>query len=443
MSILRIRESFSPQFHTLTSIDNFESKWENILTEKFQNTVEYKHRCEKLSSDVSCFEIRKTQNSFQIETSYLIGLDHLQDGLQIMVEPKFSYNEKDYSIDFYKILFESLPYVKSTEVITDLYFVDFEAPTIEIDQKDDFLTPILVIQYLNILKRICQNGLQKGYYKIEENLDAKVKGKILIKETLKKNHLKANYSRTFCNYQEYGINTIENQLLKYAFQFCMNYLNQFKQLDLFQNLESTTGMIRSTMQKIVINQTFNKALYVKKNPLYPMYDQAIQIANTILKRNAFNITNTTKNKVSTYPYWINMSKLFELHVLKLLRESIKEGIIYQNTFGGRIPDIVINTEQVKAVIDVKYKAYGNRSIEIEDVRQVTAYSRMKGIFKTLNLNSTDVLDAIIIYPKIGSLNTKLDLLTLQAKEELKEYYNIYKLEVSIPIITNDFQNSIL
>lgn len=437
MSILRIRENFSPSFHALSSIDNFESKWKKILTEKFQNNTEYKHRCKKLSNEVSCFEIRKTHDSFQIETSYLIGLDHLPEGLQIMVEPKFSYNKKDYSIDFYRILFESLPYVKSTEIISDLYFIDFEAQTIEIEQKDDFLTPILVIQYLNILKIICQNGLQKGYYKIEENLDGKVKGKILIKESLKKNHLKANYSRTFCNYQEYGINTIENQLLKHAFRFCMNYLNQFKQLDLFQNLEGTTGMICSTMQKIDINQTFNKALHIKKNPLYPMYDQAIKIANTILKRNAFNITNTTKNKVNTYPYWINMSKLFELHVLKLLRESIKEGIIYQNTFGGRIPDIVINTEQIKAVIDVKYKVYDNRSIDIEDVRQVAAYSKMKGIFKTLNLNSTDVLDAIIIYPKIDSQNKTLDIITLHTKEELKEYYNIYKLDVYIPIIQSN------
>ncbi|MDM1376698.1 5-methylcytosine restriction system specificity protein McrC [Myroides marinus] len=437
MSILRIRENFSPSFHALSSIDNFESKWKSILTEKFQDTIEYKHRCEKLSNDVCCFEIRNTQDSFQIETSYLIGIDHLSEGIQIMVEPKFSYNEKDYSIDFYKILFESLPFVKSTETISDLYFVDFEAQTIEIEQKDDFLTPILVIQYLNILKRICQNGLQKGYYKIDENLDGKVKGKILIKETLKKNHLKANYSKTYCNYQEYGINTIENQLLKYAFQFCMNYLNQFKQLDLFQNLESTTGMIRSTIQKIDVNHTFNKTLYVKKNPLFPLYDQAIKLANTILKRNAFNITNTTTNKVNTYPYWINMSKLFELHVLKLLRESLKEGVIYQNTFGGRIPDIVINTEQIKAVIDVKYKAYDNTSIEINDIRQVAAYSRMKTIFKTLNLSNKDVLDAIIIYPKVGSQNKALDPLTLQTKEELKEYYNIYKLEVSIPIIKND------
>lgn len=438
MPLLRIRENFSTQFHQVSSIQNYDSKWKGVLWQKMETLNEYRLDCNKLSKEVSCIHIKKTEDKFEIETSYLIGVDYIYEDVGLLVEPKFSHGTDDYSVDFYKILFDSLPYIKSNEVISDLYYVNFEGKTIEIEQKDDFLTPILVIQYLNILKIICQNGLQKGHYKIEENLDGKVKGKILIKETLKKNHLKANYSRTFCNYQEYGINTIENQLLKHAFQFCMNYLNQFKQLDLFQNLEGTTGMIRSTMQKIDINQTFNKTLHVKKNPLYPMYDQAIKIANTILKRNAFNITNTTKNKVKTYPYWINMSKLFELHVLKLLRESIKEGIIYQNPFGGRIPDIVINTEQIKAVIDVKYKAYDNTSIEINDIRQVAAYSRMKTIFKTLNLSNKDVLDAIIIYPKVGSQNKALDPLTLQTKEELKEYYNIYKLEVSIPIIKNGF-----
>lgn len=435
MPILRIRESFSPQYHALASITNYELKWKQLLLQKFNTVSEFTLTCNKLSKEVNCFQLRKKDGQLEIETSYLIGLDFIHKEIPILVEPKFSYGKEDYSLDFYKILFESLPYIQSNEIITDLYEVKFDASTIEIQQKDDFLTPILVIQYLNILKKICNTGLQKGYYQTEKNLNSKVKGKIVIKETLKRNHLKADFAKTYCQYQEFGINTIENQFLKYAFQFCLNYLNQFKQLDLFQDIKSTAGIIGSIMQNVDLVSNFRRVLSVRKNPLYPQYEKAIKLANMILKRNAFNITNTTSNKVKTYPYWINMSKLMELHVVKALRKSFPQGVIFQKAFGGKIPDIILNTDNYKAVIDVKYKAYDEKSIQIEDVRQVAAYSKMKSIYKELKLDKDQILDAIIIFPKIGSQNRIINDIVLRSKSELTEYFNIFKLEVDIPILT--------
>lgn len=433
MPILRIRENFTTSHHPFNSILNFEEKWRSKLIETLGTQMEFVLSCEKLSDEVNCIYFQKNGEEIHLETSYLIGLDYIQEEIPFMVEPKFSYGKNDYSIDFYKILFESLPYVKSSEIISDLYEVKFDSKPIEIEQKDDFLTPILVIQYLNILKKICSSGLQKGYYLVEQNLNSKVKGKILIKETIKHNHLKANYSDSYCRYQEFGFNTKENQFLKYAFQFCLNYLNQFRQLDLFQNIENMVGMIRSSFLAVDYNEGFRKEMVIRKNPMFPEYESAIRLANMILKRNAFNITNTTTNKVKTYPYWINMSKLFELHVLKLLRTDYPNGVIYQKSFAGRIPDIILNTESYKAVIDVKYKNYSNKSLEIEDIRQVAAYSKMKSIYKELGLNKGDELDSIIIYPKVQSMNKTKDL--IPQKEELRDYFNIYKLEVDIPILT--------
>lgn len=435
MPILRIRENFSSNHHQLSSITKFEEKWKNKLLGALGKQTEFVLSCSKLSDEVNCVYFQKRGEELHLETSYLIGLDYIQEDIPFMVEPKFSYGKNDYSIDFYKILFESLPFIKANEVISDLYHVNFEAVPIEIEQKDDFLTPILVIQYLTVLKKICSAGLQKGYYLVQQNLNSKVKGKILIKETIKQNHLKANYSKTYCQYQEFGFNTKQNKFLKYTFQFCLNYLNQFRQLDLFQNLENTVGIIGSSLLTIDCNEDFRKEMVIRKNPLFPEYENAISLANMILKRNAFNITNTTSNKIKTYPYWINMSKLFELHVVKLLRNVYPKGIVFQKSFSGRIPDIVLNNELYKAVIDVKYKNYDAKSIEIEDIRQVAAYSKMKSIYKELGLQKGDILDSIIIYPKVQSMNNGTDLLS--QKEELGDYFNIYKLEVDIPILTKN------
>ncbi|MDP9955991.1 5-methylcytosine-specific restriction enzyme subunit McrC [Epilithonimonas hungarica] len=433
MSILKIRENFLSTIHDVNSIVDYESKWKSVIDNWLHDKTEFKLQCDKIDKEINCIEISKQGGKLNLNTSYLIGLDYLNYDLPFMVEPKFEDEKKEYSVDFYSILFKSLPYVKSDEDISDLYFVDFSKPTIEINQKEDFLTPILVIQFLIYLNKICHLGLQKGYYWIDENLDGKVKGKILIKDTIKQNHLNLKYTKTYCRYQEFGINTKENQFLKYTFQFCLNYLNQFKQLNIINDLESTVGFIRTSLEKVKYDSAFRKEIIVKNNPFFAMYKNALQIANLILKRSSFNITNTTSDKVKTYPYWINMSKLFEIHVLKLLRCSFKENVYYQKKYSGRIPDIVLNDNKYKAIIDVKYKAYDNKSIEIEDVRQVAAYARMKSIFHDLELKKNEILDAIIVYPKVSSKNRTLNLEVLYSKKEL-EYYNIFQLDVELPIL---------
>lgn len=435
MVTLRIRENFHPAYHKYSSIQDFDLKWESILKNQIEQNGEIKIKCSKINDELNCLLIKKENDSIYLETSYLIGLDFISKDLSVIVEPKFDCEQKEFSIDFYKILFESLPFVKLSEDISYIYHVDFSKPKIEINQKDDFLTPILVIQFISYLDNICHRGLQKGYYWCENNLINKVKGKIMVKETMKKNHIKSNYNKTYCKYQEFGIDTLENKYLKFAFQFCINYLNQFNKLKIINNFESKIGFIKSTLEKVKLETTIRNPIQIRKNPLFPTYESALKLANLILKRNAFNITNTTSSKIETYPYWIDMSKIFELHVLKLLRKAFKEGVYYQKEYGDRIPDIILNHDTVKAVIDVKYKDYAKRSVDIEDIRQVAAYARMKPIFTDLNLQSNEILDAIIIYPKVGSERQSLDLNTLNMKTELN-YYNIFKLDLSIPIINS-------
>lgn len=435
MTILKIRESFSPIYHRYSSIHNFESKWKPILQSLLKDSDKVVIRCPKIDPEQNCVFLKKEGDNIHLETSYIIGLDYIADDVAVMVEPKFDCAEKEYSIDFYTMLFESMPWIKGHEDISDIYHIDFSKNKIAVNQKDDLLTPILAVQFISYLHSICQKGLQKGYYWINENLANKIKGRILIKETLKTNHFKSQYNKTFCKYQEFGVDTTENQYLKYAFQFCIGYLNQFKKLKLIDNFQTKIGFIRSSLQQVTYNDKFRKELNIKRDPLFPEYKRAIELANLILKRSSFNITNTTSQTIETYPYWINMSKAFELHVLHLLRKAHKAGVYYQKEYARLIPDIIINKDSLKAIVDVKYKDYSNsKSIDVGDIRQVAGYARMKPIFKEMGLSRNSVIDSIIIYPSINSENHLLDDEVIASKTELKNYYNIFKLDVNIPTI---------
>ena len=84
------------------------------------------------------------------------------------------------------MLFESLKEYENYNHLDYLYKIDFRKPLIKIRQKQDILSPILIIQYLTLLKKIVRKGLKKSYYKKTTNFHSKVKGKILTKPPIRR-----------------------------------------------------------------------------------------------------------------------------------------------------------------------------------------------------------------------------------------------------------------
>ena len=113
----------------------------------------------------------------------------------------------------------------------------------------------------------------------------------------------------------------------------------------------------------ISKQTFKKVLNSKalKNPIFAPYKQVLNYAKMIIDYESFNHKDA-KNK--TFGFLINISKLFELYIVKLLRlhfdwdviheEKIK---LYENSFFARhiYPDIVMKKDDKVMVFDVKYK----------------------------------------------------------------------------------------
>ena len=79
--------------------------------------------------------------------------------------------------------------------IGDLLEIYWEDPKIKIEQKEDHLTPFLIVQFLSLLKVIVRKGL-KNLYKIQENLTNQVKGKILVGQHIKQNVFKNRFTTT-------------------------------------------------------------------------------------------------------------------------------------------------------------------------------------------------------------------------------------------------------
>lgn len=284
------------------------------------------------------FLFEKKEDAYEIKADYCIGIDWLgQTGKYLYVEPKInnlsiqsfinkleseedsSFEEanalnKPYELDYLNMLLQVTSVAESNQEVQDLVQIDWEADQISIEQKDDKLTPFLVIRFLQALKSIVRKGLKKNYYKVQENLNNRVKGKILVGQNIKQNIFKNRLTSTFCEYQVFGEDHLENRFLKKVLKFVISYVENNRVLlsDNYNIIQQTINYCRPTLELISDDIKETELKHIKYNPFYREYKDALQIGSHILKRFAYNITQTSEQRVTTPPFWID--KIGRAHV---------------------------------------------------------------------------------------------------------------------------------
>lgn len=387
-----------------------------------------------------CFNILHTEdetNPYRFETSYFVGVDWIvENELPIYVKPKLDNDTSE--VNYVKMLFEVLKEPENYNHLDQLCEINFEKPSIAIEQKQDLLTPLLLIQYINILKKIVQKGLKKSYYTVTKNLNAKVKGKILINETIKKNHFNNKMLYSYCQYSEFGINSTENKVLKKALAFSIAAMQNLKGIDI-SSLNGLVNYIQPAFINVDSEVNINELKGIKPNKLYKEYEQALKFAKHILRRYGYNISTANSTTINTPPFWIDMSKLFELYVFSKLKERFTEHkeVTYHQKFNYLEPDFIVNTNDgvTKMVVDAKYKPqYQEGNVSTEDIRQISGYARLKKIYKFLEFEEDKIIDCLVIYSNQSANRKDFKGDNFNIEEE-KEYNRFYKIGIELPVKT--------
>lgn len=442
----------SDNLDELSLLDIDFEKYSNI-TSKAYNNSSYR------------FLFEKKENTFEIKADYCIGIDWLGNtGKYIYVEPKINnvniqcfkqeldnednslsieksqFLNKPYELDYLNMLLQVTSFTESNLEVQDLVQIDWEADQISIEQKDDKLTPFLVIRFLQALKSIVRKGLKKNYYKVQENLNNRVKGKILVGQHIKQNVFKNRLTSTFCEYQVFGEDHLENRFLKKVLKFVISYVENNKILlsNNYNIIQQTINYCRPTFELISDDVKETELKHIKYNPFYREYKDALQIGNHILKRFAYNITQTSEQKITTPPFWIDMPKLFELYVFSQMIEHnplSKNEIHYQLSTYGNALDILVSHPTFQMVIDAKYKLHYNKGHLHQDIRQVAGYARLKKVREKLKITDDRNIECLIIYPDMENGETNLSFENIiHKKQEIKAYHKVYKLGVKLPWI---------
>lgn len=311
--------------------------------------------------------------------------------------------------DFIEMYVRTLQFAPSSEYFSQCYGIDLDQPAIECQTLNEQLTPLLIVHYLAVLKKIVSHGLKKDYVIREENLRSKVRGRIMLQNNLQKNIFVQRQDRVFCRFQEYTVDTIENRLLKKALVFSDSFLSRLaSQCKSLAELKRIIGQVKNAFVQVSDNIEVSQIKVLKRNKLFKEYSEAIRLAKMILRRFDYSITKTEMEQKSVPPFWIDMSRLYEVYVYSKLYEAYIDTIKLQVKGWDKTAADFVKTDE-KIILDAKYKThYQNKDSPIlADIREMSGYARDKKILEAMGINEKEekIIPCVIIYPEHVKLET--------------------------------------
>lgn len=419
---------------------------EYLISKNIDNIDEVKEKIIKNEEKLKNYDIKVNNNSLEI--GYYVGLCTIDD-IIIKINPKF--NNNNIKINIMKMMQECLNDKIVSLHLSECYKIYYNEPHVKIDNNIFSDLYLFVIQrYIAVLKDTIKHGLYKSFYKEENILKGKIKGKLLINKT-NNIHLKENVKlKNKCIYETHDINNIENQILKYALKKAEIYSLERKYNDLYRNICMLKEKFNNVENRIIKEIDFKK---INKKIINKGYKESLNIAYEVIKILDKNIYVEGKEE-KIYPFYINLPELFERYCEVKLRKyipSLKAGYTKgdkesQIKTGALRPDFAIPkniNEKIDAyILDSKYsikynhifeqinkgkKEINEKTGDIKDhLQQLSLYSRTKEFQKQLTVENSSDIKLCIIFPILKEENQEIaEEITIQDAKLLYNSYRIY------------------
>ncbi len=379
----------------------------------------------------------KDNNELILKSSYYIGYIWLESGKSfINITPKKTKNNR--VADFVKMFSDCINDSYVATHLDETYKIFTQQPKIEIDKNKDIITPFIILNFINILYKITKQGLKKGYRRETKNLSSKVKGRILINQTIKSNHFKNKLEKTACDYQKYTTNCLENQILKSALTQSLKYLNFTDNKLIISKIKNISNSFKFVDTKEVFAKDFTK---IKLSSFFFDYKEALNLAKLIFNQLGYSLqTKRDEEKIKIPPFYINMPELFERYVEVQLRKTYFDNVIsgYSKTsrdknsyIWGLRPDFIIKNQNI--IIDAKYKYWFLNPVNDnlkEDLQQLSLYGRIEDLKNNIGTDKNTESLILFVYPSTEKNNKKE--IKIENSELIKGFSNIYKMRIEIP-----------
>lgn len=334
-----------------------------------------------------------------MRASYYIGADWLTPDKAIVVTPIMD------DIDYVEMFISALRFVPSASYFSKFYGINYSGKKIESEMLDNILTPLLLIHFLLAVNKLIEKGLKKGYVTREENLQSIIKGKVILSKQYSKNISNNRPDRIMCCYQEYSTDIPENRLIKKALLFTKRSISMMPAMQhhkMFQEINHMLLASIAAFEGISSEIDISSVRTIQKNKLYGDYGTTVKLAKQLLKRYDYSIDHISGEKNRVFPFWIDMSRLYEVYVYGLLQKAYPGQIMFQ-VEGHYNTKVDFLKKDENLIMDTKYKPHYDSSYSgiIDDIREISGYARDVRILERLGISHYDTVpDCLIIYPKM-------------------------------------------
>lgn len=408
--------------------------------------ITLREQTQLLDDYIDQLDLRETYTSMPVEqlalnrgddgfwwSSYYIGLSEI-NGQHIQVLPKLE------NLDFMSLFSFALLYQPSSEYFSSCYDINWEKEIYASTELYNILTPLLVMQYLNILDKLVGKGLKRDYITIDENLHSKIRGKLRPIANWRKNEIKKKEDYFYCQYQVFSANIPVNRLLKKALDISIlllgNVRSRSRNMTGLAFLSSKMKLIEA-FKNIDSNVRLESIRNYKFDKLNMYYSEAIKLAKCIIRHQDNALTDGSgKKKVPLF--WIDMSRLYEVYVLGILQTHYPDNILFQvkGSYGTQCDYLHIGEG---IVLDAKYKLWyssyngrrGHVDSMIADIREISAYARDERFLSLMN-NNVSTPKCIIIHPDEETTNLGAVLSDSVKNNKVEGYRDFYRLSIDLP-----------
>ncbi|AAQ66099.1 conserved hypothetical protein [Porphyromonas gingivalis W83] len=362
--------------------------------------------------------------------SYVIGVQWFdkEKTMPLVVTTKHGCDKVDF-LNMFSTCFNSGIAAKD---FSQIYKVDMEQPRVKAPELNSVLSPLIVVHFLSVVRGIVKRGLKKDYVQRENNLN-KVKGHIAISRNERTNVIRKRFDKVLCKYQEYSENIPENRLIKKALLFSREILENLAITSSLIPLRHAIHQYLSAFCNVDEQIEVWEVKNIKHHKIFKEYDEAIRLAQMILRRYDYSITNIRPAEEEYCPvFWLDMALLYEHYVLGLLKVAYGNKIMYQAHGYTGYPDFICYDPKI--VMDTKYiPRFEKDGIDVYIVRQLCGYSRDRRLFKTCPDKS---IPCLIIYPKEGEPQNPFKDKTIEQliENEDKQLWGFYRIAVPLPTL---------
>lgn len=340
-------------------------------------------------------------------------------------------------IDFIEMFMTCLRTSHPDDNFSAIYDIDLDAKPIRSQVLNSILSPLLIVQFLMIVREISERGLRKGYVNREGNLN-KVRGRIDFRKNEMRNVWTAHKERIYCRYDEFSVDTPENRYLKRALLIASNMISLMAGHRCYDTLYALCSQCLCAFAE-VSDSLDDFRLNSRDNKLFREYTDALRFARMIIRKEEMTINSNRNSAYDIVPVFrIDMALLFEHYVLARLRDTFgRKSVIYQahgsNAF---IADFLIKKGNLKVIADSKYtEIYNEGSAKGDYIKQLCGYARDTKLLRKLDIDCTDedaipIVPCTLIYPDLQPDNhEKFTLLKTPHKRTVK----YYTTTVAIPL----------